>query len=99
AEWPFEIVGAVVLPDHLHWMWALPANDSNFSKRIGRIKALFTKALEQHPFQSLNVSRARHRESEIWQRRFWEHAIQDPSDFENHLNYIHYNPVRHGLAK
>ena len=99
TEWPFEIVGAVVLPDHLHWIWTLPPNDSNYSRRIGRIKAIFTRQLGEHPDESTNSSRVRHRESEVWQRRFWEHAIRDQPDLENHLNYIHYNPVRHGWAK
>jgi len=100
GEWPFEIVAAVVLPDHLHWIWTLPEGDADFSRRMGRIKAMFTKAVgDIAALPSGNLSRGRHRESEVWQRRFWEHAIRDEKDLENHLNYIHYNPVKHGLVK
>lgn len=101
-ERPFEIVASVVLPDHLHFMWTLPDGDSDFSARVGRIKVEFTKALraagdavgDAHP---TSVSRAKHRESDVWQRRFWEHCVRDQEDFNEHLDYIHYNPVKHGL--
>lgn len=96
-EWPFEIETAVVFPDHAHYLWRLPDGDSNFSKRAGRAKALFTKSLPGHRISS-QASRAKHRESDVWQRRFWEHTIRDPDDFKEHLNYIHYNPVKHGYV-
>src|SRR6267142_2324741 len=84
GEWAFDVVGAVVLPDHLHWIWSLPEGDPNFSRRIGRVKALFTKGFGELSARPANRSRDRHRESEVWQRRFWEHAIKDESDLENH---------------
>jgi putative transposase len=98
---PFEIVAAVVLPDHLHFVWALPAADPDFSTRVGRLKALFTQSLrgQQGAPQHASSSRLTHRESDVWQRRFWEHTIRDEHDFRQHLDYIHYNPVKHGLAK
>lgn len=37
-------------------------------------------------------------EQAIWQRRFWEHRIRDETDFAHHVDYIHYNPVKHGLV-
>ncbi len=100
SEMPFDIVAAVVLPDHLHFLWKLPSKDLNYSKRVGRLKSLFTKALRGNNSlpQNVSISRQKHRESNVWQRRFWEHTIKDEADFEQHLNYIHYNPVKHGLV-
>jgi putative transposase len=82
-------------------MWELPVEDHNYSKRVGRMKASFTKA-----FRSTTVAgnarptlaSSRRREADIWQPRFWEHLIRDPEDFSQHLDYIHYNPVKHGVA-
>jgi putative transposase len=99
-EMPFEITGAVVLADHIHFLWTLPADDQNYSKRIGRLKVLFTRSLSGNITlpQNLSNSRRKHRESNVWQRRFWEHNIRDEVDYERHLDYIHYNPVKHGLV-
>jgi putative transposase len=102
AEMPFKIIGAVVLPEHIHFIWKLPAKDTNYSQRIGKLKVLFTKSLslkfKSEQSTDLSPSRQKHRESNIWQRRFWEHTIRSDHDLENHLNYIHYNPVKHGLV-
>jgi putative transposase len=102
--WPFESVAGVVLFDHLHFMWTLPPGDSEYSKRIGRMKVLFTRSLADTPWSDLTVSSthaaSRHRQGEsgVWQRRFWEHVIRDADDYEHHFNYLHYNPVKHGLC-
>jgi len=97
---PFTIDAWVLLPDHLHCMWTLPEGDADYSKRWGMIKARYTK--QTKPIFScdmqLNNSKQRHRESAIWQRRFWEHQIRDETDFQRHADYIHYNPVKHGLT-
>lgn len=100
AEMPFEVTAAVVLPDHLHFLWTLPTNDQAYSKRVGRLKVLFTQSLrgKQALPQNVSNSRQKHRESDVWQRRFWEHTISDDTDLERHLNYIHYNPVKHSLV-
>lgn len=100
AEMPFEITAAVVLPDHLHFLWTLPPTDSNYSQRIGRLKVLFTQSLrgKQALPQNVSISRRKRRESDVWQRRFWEHTIRDQADWSNHLDYVHYNPVKHGLV-
>ena len=76
------------------------ANDKNYSKRIGHIKTLFTKSFRGNNAlpKTVSISRQKHRESNVWQRRFWEHTIQDESELETYLNYIHYNPVKHGLV-
>jgi putative transposase len=99
-ELPFDINAAVVLPDHMHFLWTLPPGDDGYSKRIGRIKVEFTRAISSTSQlrRSVSKSRERHRESDVWQRRFWEHTIRDEHDFERHFDYIHYNPVKHGLV-
>lgn len=101
SEIPFEMTAAVILPDHLHFLWTLPPDDCNYSKRIGRLKVLFTQALrgKQALPQTVSPSRRKHRESDVWQRRFWEHTITDEADLVKHLDYLHYNPVKHGLVK
>jgi putative transposase len=96
----FEFVAGVVLPDHLHFIWALPRGDADFSRRVGRMKVLFTRSLcgPGNLPVAVSASRRSHRESDVWQRRFWEHTIVDEEDLENHLHYLHYNPVKHALA-
>ena len=100
-ERPFVFPGAVILPDHLHFIWELPAPDTDFSTRVGLLKAGFTKALGDQPATRgrVSVSRRRHRERSVWQRRFWEHTIRDEEDLETHIDYMHHNPVKHGLAR
>ncbi len=100
AKHPFETVGLVVLPDHLHCLWTLPPGDVAFSRRWQWIKTDFTERWlatggEEH---ARSRSRVEKGERGIWQRRFWEHHIQDEDDLERHLDYIHFNPVRHGQA-
>jgi putative transposase len=106
-ERPFALHGAIVMPDHLHLLCELPAGDTDFSTRIGMIKARFTQALRTEngvgwalPTITTpeSASRLKHRESAVWQRRFWEHTIRDDDDFAAHMDYIHYNPVKHALA-
>ena len=94
---PFTIDAIVVLPDHIHAIWTLPKNDNEFSKRWGLIKSGFSYRLPKEERRS--KSRVRKGERGIWQRRFWEHQIRDEKDFEMHIDYIHYNPVKHGYVK
>ncbi|MFT5083861.1 MAG: putative transposase [Lentisphaeria bacterium] len=98
---PFVVDAWVVLPDHMHCVWSLPEGDADYSKRMGQIKSNFTRRVKGRFHQSslLTDAKQRKRESTIWQRRFWEHEIRDQVDFENHINYVHYNPVKHGLVK
>ena len=93
---PFRIDAMVVLPDHLHAMWTLPNNDKDFSTRWMLIKSGFSR--RQLPDERRNQSRAGKGERGIWQRRFWEHLIRDEKDYERHVDYIHYNPVKHGYV-
>ena len=97
---PFESLAFVLLPDHFHCIWKLPEDDSDFSIRLGLIKKEFTQLWLTKGGKELAVSSARteHRERGIWQKRFWEHTIRDEKDLIRHVNYIHYNPVKHGLA-
>jgi len=96
----FEVIAMVLLPDHLHAVWALPAGDDRYSRRWQWIKREFTRAwlaLGGHE-QPRSDSRLSQRRRGVWQRRFWEHAVRDESDLEAHFDYIHYNPVKHGLV-
>jgi putative transposase len=92
---PFTIDAIVVLPDHLHIVMTLPAGDADYTNRWRLIKRRFTNALTK-----VGVPIARHRNGELalWQRRFWEHTIRDDGDFERHVDYIHFNPVKHALV-
>ena len=96
---PFIIVASVILPDHMHFIWTLPVECSDFSTRWKMIKSYFTKNWRSKGVVSKSISRRRKGEADVWQRRFWEHLIRDERDFANHIEYIHNNPVKHGLAK
>ena len=98
---PFTIDAWVLLPDHLHCIWTLPEGDADFSMRWSRIKRYVSIATKERYRNSewLTDSKKKHRESTLWQRRFWEHRIRDQDDFNQHLDYIHYNPVKHGLCE
>lgn len=93
---PFEIIAAVILPEHLHMIWSLPEADAGFPKRWNQIKGRFSRGLPAG--EQRGESRVTKRERGIWQRRYWEHAIRDEEDLRRHVEYIHYNPVKHGHA-
>jgi putative transposase len=93
---PFKIDAAVILPEHLHCILTLPINDDNYSMRWRRIKSVFSRQLPLTEQRSL--SRINKGERGIWQRRFWEHIIRDERDYRQHVDYIHYNPVKHGYV-
>lgn len=101
GRFPFRTVAVCLLPDHLHCIWSLPDGDRDFSLRWKEIKRLFTKGYLQQvgPGEERNESRLKKGEAAIWQRRFWEHTIRDEQDLNRHLDYIHFNPVKHGLVK
>ena len=94
-EWPFTIDAIVVLPDHLHAIMPLPESDDDFPGRWRRIKGQFSTRLLRH---GIEVKRHANGELALWQRRYWEHTIRDDTDFSRHADYIHYNPVKHGLV-
>ena len=97
AKHPFRIDSIVVLPEHLHCIWTLPENDADFSLRWRQIKAAFSSQLAKT--EVCSESRIKKKERGIWQRRFWEHVIRDERDYNNHVDYIYFNPVKHGLVK
>ena len=92
---PFKTTAICVLPDHLHAIWTLPEGNADYSHRWSLIKSQFSMAI---PATNRSESKARKREKGIWQRRFWEHQIRDEADLNRHIDYIHHNPVKHGLV-
>ncbi|MEQ1591175.1 MAG: transposase [Thiobacillaceae bacterium] len=94
---PFKIHGWVVLPDHLHCVIELPPGDADFATRWRLIKMGFSKSLPRH--ERLSKVRAARGERGIWQRRYWEHLIRDEADFQAHMDYVHINPLKHGLVE
>ena len=91
----------MLLPDHFHAMWTLPAGDSAYSRRLGWLKKTFTQRWLAAGGHELAVSEGKRRDGRrgVWQPKFWEHTLRDQDDFNEHLNYIHYNPVKHGLVQ
>ena len=98
---PFTIEAFVLLPDHFHCLLTLPADNADISLRLRLIKTYVTRHYRQRLKIDRNISPSRQKRGEhnLWQRRFWEHSIRDERDFAQHCDYIHINPVRHGLCK
>lgn len=93
----FQIDAIVILPDHLHCIWTLPSGDSDYSTRWNLIKGHFSRHMVKG--EAVSASRSNKRERGIWQRRLWVHWITDQNDFIRHIDYIHVNPLKHGLVK
>ena len=100
-QMPFDIPAIVLLPDHIHTIWRMPENDQIFSARWGCIKRRFTKRWSAYSDAGPTVSHSRKKRKEhgVWQRRFWEHLIRDRDDYAHHMDYIHYNPIKHDLVE
>lgn len=94
---PFIIHGWVVLPEHMHCVIELPPGDADFATRWRLIKMNFSKAIPST--ERISAVRAQRGERGIWQRRYWEHLIRDERDYRAHMDYVHINPVKHGLVK
>jgi putative transposase len=94
---PFHIDAWAVLPDHMHCVWTLPEGDSDFPGRWHGIKTAFSKSLPATEARSSVM--IRRGERGVWQRRYWEHTIRDDRDYAAHLDYTHFNPVKHGLVE
>lgn len=94
---PYVINAVAVLPDHLHTIWTLPNGDTDYSTRWNLLKGHFSRAIDKG--ERISESRKGKRELGIWQRRFWAHLITDENDFNKHIDYIHWNPVKHGLTE
>jgi len=95
---PFIIDAVVILPDHLHCIWTLPADDADFSTRWRLIKTKFSKQCDKQYKLKPNANRINKKQQAIWQHRYWEHQLRDEQDFAQHMDYIHYNPVKHGYV-
>jgi putative transposase len=96
ATYPAVMDAVVILPEHLHCIWQLPPGDDAYPTRWRLIKSRFSRWLE--PGERRTESRLHKGERGIWQRRYWEHLIRDEQDYARHVDYIHYNPVKHGLV-
>ena len=98
--WTFRIDAMVMLRDHVHAIWTLPPDDADYSKRWGAIKKHFTQSwlAAGGAEQARSPSRERYRRRGVWQRRFWEHTLRDENDYVRHFDYLHFNPVKHGLV-
>jgi putative transposase len=97
AKYPFRTVAICILPDHLHAIWSLPPGDADFSLRWSLIKSSFSRTLVGDSPRT--PSKIAKREKGVWQRRYWEHVIRDDNDLARHVDYIHFNPVKHGYVR
>lgn len=99
-DYPFEIIAWVTLPDHIHAICTMPIDDCDYGKRWGLIKRYVSKQCSEYeaPLEMLSLSNIKRDEKGIWQRRFWAHEIKNDIDLEKHINYIHFNPVKHGIV-
>jgi putative transposase len=95
---PFTIDAIVVLPDHIHCIWSLPPGDADFATRWRLIKTWFTKHLLLREHIRPNTARIHKCRQAVWQHRYWEHLLRDEADYQCHVDYIHYNPVKHGYV-
>jgi len=93
---PFKLDAIVVLPDHIHALWTMPQDDCDYATRWMLIKSNFSRQFPKG--EPCNASRTKKGERGIWQRRYWEHVIRDAQDYNRHVDYIHYNPVKHGYV-
>ena len=96
---PFITIAQVIMPDHIHAIWELPPDDRDYPKRWRLIKTGFSKRLPAAYDLPISASRQSKKERTIWQRRYWEHTIEDDTDLDRHIDYVHFNPVNHGLVK
>ena len=94
-QYPFTVEAVVILPEHLHTIWTLPPGDVHYPTRWQSLKSLFTRKLKN---SGANLSKNTKGEHDLWQRRYWEHVIRDDMDMQRHIDYVHYNPVKHGLV-
>lgn len=96
-KYPFHIDAWVVLPEHMHCIFTLPKGDGDFSLRWRLIKSGFSRALPKT--EVLTAVRRAAGERGIWQRHYWEHLIRDEVDLQRHIDYVHVNPLKHGLVE
>jgi putative transposase len=97
AKYPFKIHAWAVLPEHIHCILQLPTNDADYALRWRLIKSAFSKSIVKLEYRS--DVRVKRNERGIWQRRYWAHLITDEKDYQAHMDYVHINPVKHGLVR
>lgn len=96
-RWPFRIDTAVILPNHLHMIWEMPADDGDYSKRWRLIKSAFSRNLPVSEMDHDTTLAAGAKG--VWQRRFWEHLIRDDGDLALHRHLALTSPMRAGLVR
>jgi putative transposase len=101
ARWPFDIIAIVLVPDHLHTVWSMPEGEADYSLRMQKVKETFTKQFLASGGTAAipSASEAFHGQRGIWQPRFWEHTVRDEGDLKRCVDYVHWNPVKHGLIR
>jgi len=101
VRYPFTVRAIVLLPDHLHAIWALPRGDDDYPRRWAWIKRSFTRKWLMAGGIENPVSDGRRRDGRrgVWLPKYWEHTIEDEDDYESHFDYVHFNPVKHGLVR
>jgi len=101
ARWPFNVIAVVLLPDHWHTVWSLPAEDDNFSLRMQKVKEGFTKAYVKiaRSADEVAIARPERGQRTVWQPRFWEHTVRDEADLKRCVDYVHWNPAKHGFVR
>jgi len=99
-KWPFTLVAIVLLPDHIHTVWTLPRGDARYPTRWQRIKEEFTRTylVRGGTEVPLSLSRLQQKERGVWQRRYWEHTVSDEEDLKRCVDYVHWNPKKHGYV-
>jgi putative transposase len=97
-SYPFTIDAHVILPDHIHMIWTLPQGDDNYPLRWSIIKNSFSRHMNKSLKSCEPLNKGAKGEAGFWQRRYWEHVIRDDTDLSNHIDYIHFNPVKHGYV-
>jgi len=97
-EQPFTLDAIVILPDHLHCIWTLPESDRDYARRWSILKRRVSQRVREQLPVANSTSQIARRELGLWQRRFWEHQIRDDADLVRHMDYLHWNPVKHGLV-
>ncbi|MCP4570437.1 MAG: transposase [FCB group bacterium] len=83
----YDLLAYVIMPDHIHLL--IDCKGNNLSTIMQRIKLSFSRRYRDR----LSIKSQR-----VWQPRFWDHIIRDQSDMNRHIDYIHFNPVKHALA-
>ena len=99
-KFEFEMFGIVVLPDHIH-MIIKPENIKEYPIIIKSIKAYFSRTIDEKNIEKIKLTKSKIKKKEkgVWQRRYWEYTIRDEDDLYKHLDYIHWNPVKHGYIE